>query len=174
MDDIDRANRRETEMSLVRREMERKSKDLIRVYNPTDFPFRFTWDSYPQIVPSKGYKDMERYLAEVYFRKMSQKLIGEDQLLKGKELLDKRMADFGTGFPDRYIENKEVWDRVPRIDDEKLLDEYSKILIIGLVEEYGIEDVPDREREIEKKETPYDEAYKRMDRKILEPMEDMA
>src|ERR1700722_1219048 len=163
MDDIDRANRREMEMSLVRREMERKSKDLIRVYNPTDYPFRFTWDSYPIVIPAKGHKDIERYLAEVYLRKMSQKLIGEDQLLKGKELLDKRMKDFGTGFQDKYIENQEVWNRVPKINDEKLIDEYAKILVVGLVEEYGIEDVVDREREIEKKETPYDNAYKRMD-----------
>lgn len=170
MDDITRAAQRENEMELSRREMARKSRDLIRVFNPTKYPFRFTWDSYPITIPAEGYKDIERYLAEVYLRKMSQKLIGEQMMKQGAELLALREKQFGKTFTDKYEENKEVWDRVPKINDPKLIDEISKIVIIGLFEEYGVEDVPERGEILEKQETPYDEAYKRMDHKILEPI----
>ncbi len=167
-----KAAKREGEMELVRREMMRRSRDLIRVYNPTEYPFRFTWDSYPITIPAKGHKDIERYLAEVYLRKISQKLIGEMQMKQGDELKALREKQFGKSYNDKYVENKEVWDKVPKLDDPKLIDEISKIVILGLVEEYGMEEVPERDEVIEKQETPYDDAYKRMNRKILEPLEE--
>lgn len=174
MDDaFTREAQRENEMELVRREMARKSRDLIRVFNPTKYPFRFTWDSYPIIIPAQGYKNIERYLAEVYLRKMSQKLISEQMMKEGKELLELRQKQFGKTFTDKYEENKEVWDRVPKLNDPKLIDEISKVIIIGLDSEYGVEEVPEREEILEKQETPYDEAYKRMDHKILEPLEEV-
>ncbi len=168
MDDFDRAAKQEAEMELTRREMARYSRDLIRVYNPLDIPFRFTWDSYPQVIPAKGHKDIERYLAKMYLQLISEKMIGEQMLEKGKELKALREKQLGKTFLDKYEENKEVWDRVPRLNDEKLINEISKIVILGLVEEYGMEDVVEQQQQIEKKDSPYDEAFKRMDRKILD------
>jgi len=167
-DEWEKAQQQEAQMELTRREMARYSRDLIRVYNPLDVPFRFTWDSYPQVIPAKGHKDIERYLAREYLHKMSEKLIGEQMLKAGEELKALREKQLGKTFLDKYEENKEVWDRVPRLNDEKLIAEHAKVLIVGLVEEYGMEDVIEQEQIVEKKDSPYDEAYKRMDRKILD------
>lgn len=172
-DEIEKAAQREADMELVRREMARKSRDLIRVYNPTDKPFRFTWDSYPIIIAARGTKDIERYLAEVYLRKMSQLLIGEQILQKGEELKALREQQMGKTFLDKFEENKEIWDRVPKLNDEQLIAEHASILIQGLVEEYGMEDIPEyNDKKVEKLDTPYDTSYKLMDRKIMEEVDE--
>ncbi len=168
MDDLERAQQRESEMELVRREMSRYSRDLIRVHNPLDFPFRFKWDSYPQVIPAKGYKDIERYLARVYLQRISQYMIGQQMLQKGEELKKLREEQFGKSFLDKYEENKEVWDKTPRLNDPLLIDTIAKTVIIGLVEEYGMEDVEQDEGPVEKQETVYDGAYKLMDRRIID------
>jgi hypothetical protein len=172
MDEFERAQQREADMELVRREMGRKSRDLIRVFNPLKQPFRFKWDSYPQVVPAEGYKDIERYLAQHYLKKISQHLIGLQAREKGEELMKLRQKQFGKTFLDKYEENKEVWDRVPRTNDPQLIEAIAEQVIIGLVEEYGMEDIEDFEKPIEKRETPYDTAFKLMDRRVIdgEPM----
>lgn len=124
---------------LVRREMYRKSRDIVRVFNPLPIPFRFMWDSYWHTVPSESTKDMERYLANHYFRKISQHMIGEMQRTFGEDLLSKKKKTSQPTYLDKYIENREVWDKAPRLDNRELLDQIAKAVIVGLVEEYGME-----------------------------------
>ncbi len=170
--DFDQAAKQEADMELVRREMARISRDIIRVYNPLDFPFKFKWDSYPQSIPAKGTKDIERYLAMAYLKKIAQYMIGEQIMLKGKELLELREKQLGKQFLDKYEENKEVWDKTPKMNDPELIKAIGETVILGLVEEYGMEDVVDNEQPLEKKDTPYDDAYKLMNRPLIddEPM----
>jgi hypothetical protein len=121
------------------REMYRKSRDTIRVFNPLSEPFRFLYDSYPQTVPAKSYKDMERYLANLYFRKISEKIINDMIAAKTEQIVDKKKAT-GNSWIDKYAENREIMTQVPRTDDPTLLKKIHEDVIIGLVEQYGMEE----------------------------------
>lgn len=131
--------KREVSMELTRREMERKSLDTIRLYNPLDHTFRYMYSGYWHQVTAKGTKDEPRYLANHYFKKIAEYMIGTQSIEKGTELLKLREKQLGKQFLDKYEENREVWDKVPRQDDPDLLKEIKDVVIVGLVEEYGME-----------------------------------
>lgn len=121
--------------------MARFSMDTIRIYNPLEFDFKFLWDGYWNTVKAKSYKDVERYKAMHYFKKISQFLIGERQIQLGTELLHKREKRGQDKLLDKYFENREIWDKTPKLNDEALLSEIAQDVLIGLVEEYG-KDLP--------------------------------
>lgn len=131
--------KREASMELTRREMERESRDTIRIYNPLDHTFVYKFDGYNHQVPSKGTKDEPRFLANHYFKKIAEYIIGKQSIEKGEELLNLRTKQLGKQFLDKYEENREVWDKVPRLDDPDLQREIKKVVILGVVEEYGME-----------------------------------
>lgn len=141
--DQEQKQKREAQMELTRREMQRKSLDIIRVYNPLDVKFTFKYDGYPQSVAPKSTKDFPRYLAALYFKKIADVMIGQQILAKGEELKKLREKQFGKTFWDKYQENTEVWDKVPRLDDENLLKAVRDTVILGLVEEYGYDELPE-------------------------------
>lgn len=172
MDEYEKQAQREADMEIVRREMERFSKDTIRIYNPLDFIFKYKWDSRNFSVPSKGTRDVERYLANAYAKKIIEYMIGQQQLAKGKELKELREKQLGKTFLDKYEENREVWDRVPKLDDQDLIKELGQTVIIGLVEEYGMEPLDEFQAPVERQETAYDSLRNLMNTKIVdgEPM----
>ena len=133
---------RERQMELTRREMQRKSLDTIRVFNPLDHKFKFMYDSYWFYVDAKKYKDFPRYLAIHYFKKISEFMIGQQALKEGDELLKMREQQFGKSFIDKYVENKEVWDKVPKLNDPDLLKVIRDQVIKGVVTEYAM-DLPE-------------------------------
>jgi len=136
------AQARERDMEQVRREMMRKSRDVIRIYNPLDTDFKFFYDGYPNVIKANSTKDVERYKAELYFKKISQYIIGQMGIAKGNELLEERRKRGVPEFLDKYVENREIWDKVPKMDDPVLLKEIADKVILGLVEEYGM-DLPE-------------------------------
>lgn len=146
-DSFEQAAQLENKMEVSRREMQRRSLDTLRILNPLDYPFRYQWDGFWHSVPAHGTKDVERYLANHYFKKISATIIGLQAQAFGDQLLKLREKQFGKSFIDKYEENKEVWDRAPRIDDPDLLKQILDTVIVGLVEEYGmdlpIEGAPD-------------------------------
>lgn len=133
------AARREQDMEVVRREMQRKSRDIIRIYNPLDIDFKFYYDGYPNIVKGKAYKDVSRYIARHYFKHISAFIIGQLAKAKGNGLLEERKRAGLPDYLDRYTQEKEVWEKMPRVDDPDLLKQVADQVIIGLVEEYGLE-----------------------------------
>lgn len=133
--------KREQQMEITRREMLRKSQDIIRIYNPLDFPFKYQWDGFWHSIPAQGTKDIPRFLANHFFKKIADYMIGQQMLKQGEELLALRENQLGKKFLDKYEENKEVWDRTPRLDDADLRRAVRDTVIIGIVEEYGF-DVP--------------------------------
>jgi hypothetical protein len=143
MFDTDEEGRRQmAAMEISRREIQRKSLDTIRVFNPLANPFRFQWDGFWHSVPANGTKDLPRYLAMHYFKKIAEYMIGQQALKEGEELLKLREKQFGKTFIDKYEENKEVWDRVPKMNDPDLLTAIRDTVVLGLVEEYGY-DMPE-------------------------------
>lgn len=132
------------EMEIATRELKRRSMDTIRVYNPLDTQFSFMYDRYWHRVPAKTEKDFDRYLAMHFFKKICDYMIGQQILAKGEELKAIREKQMGKQYLDKYEENTEVWDRVPTMNDPDLINEIRKIVIVGLVEEYG-EDMPEED-----------------------------
>lgn len=142
MDDYAQQQSRQREMDLIKREMERKSLDTFRVFNPLEIPFRFMYNSYWNTVPAKGMKDMPRYLAVHYFKKIAEYMIGQMAVQKGSELLERRNKSGLPEFLNKYDENKAIWDNTPRVHDPDLMKDIGKVVIVGLVEEYGHEMPP--------------------------------
>jgi|GEM_PF-4150196 len=138
------------EMEIATRELMRRSHDLIRVYNPLDHTFSFMYDRFWHRVPAKSYKDMERYLALKFFKNIAEYMIGQQITKQGEELKALREKQMGKQFLDHYEENVQIWDRVPKINDPDLLQQIKKVVIIGVVEEYGMYEEPQEAREPEK------------------------
>lgn len=132
--------KKEQDMQLRRREWARFSQDIIRVYNPLDIDFRFLYDGYPNTVKAKSYKDIERYKARLYVKKISQYIIGEMQQNVGTSLITKRRKRGLDEILEPYQENRQIWDKTPRLNDPKLLEQIISEVVIGLVEEYGKEE----------------------------------
>lgn len=141
------------EMELVHRELARRSHDIIRVYNPLDQTFAFMYDRYWHRIPAKSTKDFERYLARHFFKKICDKMIGDQIMLKGEELKALREKQLGQQFLDKYEENVQIWDKVPKLDDPELIEQIKKVVLIGVVEEYGT-DEPEEEQRVPEK--PFD------------------
>lgn len=165
---------REAQMELNRREMYRKSLDTIRIYNPLDHTFRYMYDGFWHQVPAGGTKDEPRYLARHYFKKIAEYMIGQQILKDGEELLKLREKQLGKAFLDKYEENKEVWDKTPRLDDEKLLKEIRDVVILGVVEEYGLdlpEEVPAERRANLDFKPLNDQIFDEVDRPVFDEVE---
>lgn len=132
------------DMELARRELERRKHDLILVYNPLETTFSFMYDRYWHRVPAKSTKVLERYLARQFFRKIAEYMIGQQIMLKGKELLDLRVKQLGQQILDKYEENVQIWDKTPKLNDPDLLAQIRKVVLVRVVEEYGM-DIPQEE-----------------------------
>jgi hypothetical protein len=135
--------KREQAMEMTRREMERKSLDTIRLYNPLEHAYRYMVGGFWHSVPAKGYKDEPRYLARMYFKKIAEYMIGLQAAEQGEKLKAIREKQLGKTFIDKYEENIEIWNKVPRTDDPELLKKIKEVVIVGLVEEYGMEAPPE-------------------------------
>ena len=148
--DIKHAN----EMEIDTRERARRSHDTIRVFNPLSNTFSFMHDRFWHKVPAKSFRDMDRYLAMHFFKKICDFMIGQQIQTKGEELKKLREQQMGHQFLDHYEENVQVWDHTPKINDPDLINEIKKTVIIGLVKEYGM-DMPEVQ-EMPVPETPTD------------------
>lgn len=133
-----------TEMEIATRELQRRSLDTIRVYNPLDHTFSFMYDRFWHRTPAKSYKDFPRYLAMKFFKNICDYMIGQQITLKGNELKALREKQMGQQFLDHYEENVQIWDKTPKINDPDLIAQIKKTVLIGVVEEYGAEE-PDQE-----------------------------
>lgn len=143
----DFARKHNDEMELVKRELTRRALDTVRVYNPLEITFAFMYDRYWHRIPAKSFKDMDRYLAIHFFKKICDKMIGDQIMLKGTELKKLREKQMGHQFLDHYEENVEVWDKTPKLDDPDLVEQIKKVVLIGVVEEYGM-DEPEPEQQV--------------------------
>lgn len=148
-------------------EQERRSRDIIRIANPTDKEFVIIWGHPPKYfrVPANGTLDVDRYLAEAYWRDMTVQMINEMGVKMGADLIERISKTKPDVMYDDYLIQKEVWDKVPRTDNEKILRELTPKLWLGLVRKYGL-DIP-------KQESSYPEMdLRNQQEKILGDMED--
>lgn len=165
--DLQHAN----ELELALRELARRSHDIIRVYNPLDHTFSFMYDRYWHRIPAKSEKDLERYLAKHFFKKICDKMIGDQIMLKGEELKALREKQLGTQFLDKYEENIMIWDKVPKLDDPDMIEQIKQVVILGVVEEYGMDEPDELEPQIIDKPIDYtplhEQIFSTVDKKII-------
>lgn len=137
------------------KEMERLSRDTIMVYNPTDRDYRVEWAGFFHIVPSRnknmgfgnGKRELERFLARKYVVGMKDQLINAMAEQKGSEMIAKRKTEGKPDFLDKYFENREIWDKVPRTDDPKMMEAIFDEIWLGMVRPYGVDEpAEDQER----------------------------
>lgn len=140
--DVKHAN----EVELAKRELTRRQLDTIRIYNPLDHAFVFMYDRYNHKIPAKSTKDLDRYLANHFFKKICDYMIGEQILKEGEELKKLREQQMGKQFLDKYEENVQIWDRVPKLNDADLIQQIKDVVVLGLVEEYGMDQIEEEER----------------------------
>ncbi len=111
---------------------------------------------------------MERFLANHYFQAIAQHMIGQMIVEKGEKLLAQRDAKGLPPLMDNYDINKQIWDYTPKMDDANILEQISSEVILGLVEEFGMEDAI---RETAKAEpvdtrTAYEKVMDKMNKRI--------
>lgn len=147
-------NKQRVEQEALLREMARLSHDMIMVYNPTDKDYRVEWEGLYHIVPNRnkdmgfgrGKRELERFLARKFAVGMKDQLINAMGEIKGQEMIEKRRAEGKPDFLDKYFENREVWDKVPRTDDPKMMETIFDEIWLGIVRPYGIDEVDDEEK----------------------------
>ncbi len=74
-------------------------------------------------------------------------------MIKGNEMIEKHAKQGQGDYLDKYVENINVWDKVPRLNDETLLKQIRDEVIIGLVEEYGMDLAPATSAPMERTDT---------------------
>lgn len=127
--------------------MQFAARDIIRVKNPLDGDFRFKYDSVFHTVKAGQTKDFERYLAIHYCDTIAQHIIG---IMIGEQG-QKSVKQYASMNPqlllDKYIENRQVWDKMPRLDDVELNAKIWSDCWVGLVEKYGEDrEVPEADK----------------------------
>lgn len=134
-------------MEAVKREMYRVSQDDCMVFNPTDEDFIIEWEEWKIPVPNqnkdigwgKGKREVKRYLADWYCRHMKNLLINKMGEKEAIEMLQKRANEGKETYTDKYVENNEIWNKVPRTNDPKLMGQIYPTLFLGVVREFGNE-----------------------------------
>jgi hypothetical protein len=133
----------------VIRELERKSNDTIKVFNPSEEEFRFKWDGYLWSVPSsnedrgygKGMNILPRYLANHYVKHMTDHLINQDS---EKVVAIAKRKYTGNDWP------REEERIALRTNNPKLVEYYARILWVGKVRDFGLDLVKSEEEETNK------------------------
>jgi hypothetical protein len=133
------------EQALYKRELEDRSQDIWRVYNPLEIDFKFKYDSRWFTVKAKSTWDKEYYLCRQFFTKISEYIIGQMMIEKGQAMLDERKAKGMVEILNKYDENRQIWDNTPRTDNREILEKLRDEIILGIVEVYGGESAPEEE-----------------------------
>lgn len=157
------------------REMARRAHDKLAVFNPRDIDYFVIWDSYPHKVYSKngnsvgfpkGTTVMERYLAEKYVREMKDILIHE----KAKKEVDERNEALSNkGMPKMTPQEQELFEGSWKTTRPELVEEMYKMLNLGVVEEFGIDNVPLRETTPQTDHDMTEKMMKELDRPYKAP-----
>lgn len=139
--------KKEAQMQIVRREMERYSRDLIRVANPTESDFDVFNDGYKWTVPNrnrdmgrgKGQQVFPRYLAMTYVTRMTDYLLTKeaDEAIEAE---NKRRVESGLQPMTKYAGGEQERFEAPlktNIPDRRQA--IMKQLWLGIEEQYGMD-----------------------------------
>lgn len=112
-------------------------RDILRVKNPLDTDFQFIYDMLPIIIPSKGTRDMERYLVRRYIEDMIghiYNLFAEKKMIDAEEAFKRTHPDV---MDDPYLINQQIYLKMKRADNPEFQKKVIDDCIIGVVRKYG-------------------------------------
>ncbi len=129
------------------RELERRSKDTIKVFNTTDKDFSFVYDRYRWTVPSrdkdsgfgKGTMHFPRYLAMHYLKVMTDDMLTSEMDEKTKAENERRMTS-GNAQMNKW-EEALTFQLSLQTNNPELRLKVMKSLWGSVVQEYGIDDI---------------------------------
>lgn len=156
----------ESQWENYKRDLLYRSLDRIRIGNPTTSPFTLIWDGFKQFT-IEPFEEMtvERWKAEQYAKVMSAKIIDERNQTKADKILADR-SQKGQVELTAFEKQETIYNRLIKTNDENILEEIYKELILGMVERYNperaddaLEHVPDlkttEEKMLELTDRPY-------------------
>lgn len=130
-------------MEALKREMARKANDRIKVFNDTNEDYVVTWDKYPHRVPANGEAILPRYIAKKYVTEMTDKKLNyisdENVRMENARRIKKGMAVMNKH------EEQPVFEAKFAINQPQLRKPIIASLWGGVVEEFGIDQLPKEE-----------------------------
>lgn len=134
---------------LARRELERRSNDEIKIYNPTDRDYFIRYSGYNWKVPAQKELIVPRYIANHYIKHMTDALI----LQESDALVEREKKKYRGNFWPAEEERIAL-----RTNNADLRKKYIKQLWLGIVRKFGMDEIPSEEQgKSEDRMTPQDE-----------------
>jgi len=130
--------------SSYQQELERRSNDLLRVYNPLTEDYIIEWDKKNGTklfrVPSKEEAVFPRYIAEKYLREMFDKIVITDAMDAVKKENERRVKS-GMAVMDKTLKTgeQEQFESKFYIGNDDRAREILSILYMGVETEFGID-----------------------------------
>lgn len=146
-------------------ELQRRSNDLIRVYNPLNVDYVVEYDKanggQKFRVPAKTEKVLVRYIAEKYMREMTQKMRTVKVDMSIKEENDRRAS---SGFPKMNKWDEEMIFSQPLLDmSPEKNKELLKLLYRGVESEFGVDGDYNQEQEMDNSKPAFEQALEELE-----------
>lgn len=149
MEDLFSKQQESPRAAQLKRELERRSNDTIRVRNITNEDFIVRWGGYAFIVPGKdrdrgqgkGEAVLPRYIATNYVKHMADKIL-QQELLDAVKNENKRRLESGMAAMNKW-EEEYVFSQPFNINNVDLRRKVIQQLWLGIEEEYGMDLQPD-------------------------------
>jgi hypothetical protein len=164
--------------SIDHRELERKSRDTLAVYNPTDEDYTVYWDGFGFVIPratkdnghGPGIAYLPRYIAVNYLSQMTDKLIMDEVNRRVREENEDRIKKRKQNAMNHW-EERLIFERSLMPDNEILRKQWLPTLFKGIVDQYGATTLPQqREGGRQRDLRPLDEQLlEEMDRTYTPP-----
>lgn len=124
------------------------ARDVIRVTNPTNSPFKWKFDGRWYVMQPGEIKDKERYWTDHYASKLAEQIIGDIITRQGEKAIQEQAKGSSDILYDKYIESVRVWNRIPRKDDRELLEKVMSGIVLGCVTKYGADELDTEDEQI--------------------------
>lgn len=162
-------NKEKPQITQLRRELQRRSLDQIKVYNPLQTPFFTIFDGFTHVCPARGEAVFPRYVAEKWMKEFADYMITKDEEEYVRLENEKRVK---RGQPIMDPQDRETVDYREKLltNDEKRRFSYIKMVHRGVTKEYGM-DIPDNTVQKLDKRPLDDKLFERIENELGIPEE---
>lgn len=166
MDNLD-TTQQELEGQKLLREMERKSQDIIRVYNPLEETFELKYDGYIHAFPGQSYSDYPRYLCIRFMMQIIDKIMIRDADMAIKKENEERVKKGQK--PMSYHEEQPVFE-APLLQNPEKRKKLANDVWVGIVRSYGSRDVTQESADTRKRREYEEKILEGLENKVAEDM----
>jgi len=143
-----------TNIEQMRRELKRRSMDIIKLYNPLNEPFETIYDSFRHVIPAKSEDSFPRYIAQKWIKEFIDDQINKEEQKRIDKENESRKS---KGWDPISPQEREQFDIRYKLttDNEELRKQWLKIIYKGVTKEYGAT-TPERIEKDKKDKRPQD------------------